>query len=260
MNREPLDIVPIWLLFVAVCVFTGLALEAGYRLGKWRHTRTAGEKETAVGAMVASILALFAFMLAFTFGMAASRFEARRVVVLEEANAIGTTYLRTRLLHEPQRSASARMLREYVDVRISGVQDGKTREAITRSEELQESLWAEAVREAESHPGEITALYIQSLNETIDLHSKRVQIGLRSRVPIVIWAGLFALALLGMSSVGYHAGLSETRRSPAMFGLVLAFAGVFYLIAELDRSNEGLLKVGQQAMIDVQRSMNAGQP
>jgi hypothetical protein len=260
MNREPLDIVPVWLLFIAVCVFTGLALEGGYRLGRWRHARTAGEKETSVGAIVGSILALFAFMLAFTFGMAASRFEARREVVLEEANAIGTTYLRTRLLHEQQRGASARLLREYVDVRARGVQDGKVQEAIDRSEEIQELLWAEAVKEADSYPGDIAGLYIQSLNEMIDLHAKRVQVGLRSRIPVSIWAGLFTLALLGMASVGYHAGLSETRRSPAMFGLVIAFAGVLYLIADLDRSHEGLLRVGQQAMIDVQRSMNAGKP
>jgi hypothetical protein len=260
MNREPLDIVPVWLLFVAVCLFTGLAQEGGYRLGRWRHARTTGEKEGAVGAMVGSILALFAFMLAFTFGMAASRFDARREVVLAEANAIGTTYLRTRLLHEPQRGASAHLLREYVDVRLRGVQEGKTQEAITRSEQLHELLWAEAMKEAESSPGEISALYIKSLNEMIDLHAKRVQVGLRSRIPISIWAGLFTLSLLGMASVGYHAGLSETRRSPAMFGLVLAFAAVLYLIADLDRSQEGLLRVGQQAMIDLQRSMNAGTP
>src|SRR5262245_64494451 len=122
MNAVPLDVAPIWLLFVAVCVFTGLALEGGYRFGRWRHARATEEKEAPVGAMVAAILALFAFLLAFTFGMAASRFEARRQGVLDEANAIGTTYLRTRLLPEPQRAESARLLREYVDTRVAAVQ------------------------------------------------------------------------------------------------------------------------------------------
>jgi hypothetical protein len=257
MNSEPLDVIPLWLLFVAVAFSTGIALEGGYRFGRWRRSQDAEEKETPVGAMVASILALFAFMLAFTFGMAGSRFEERREIVLEEANAIGTTYLRTRLLPDPQRTTSARLLREYVDVRIRGVQDGKVEEAIKRSEELQELLWVEAVTAAESKPGPIIGLYIQSLNETIDMHSKRIQVALRNRIPFIIWLGLFALALLGMSSVGYHAGLAETRRSPAMLVLILAFAGVFLLIADLDRAHEGLLKVSQQAMIDVQRSMKA---
>jgi len=80
-------------------------------------------------------------------------------------------------------------------------------------------------------------------------------VGLRSRIPVGIWTGLLALTLLGMASVGYHSGLAATRRSPAMLGLVLALAGVLYLITDLDRGHEGLLQVSQQAMIDVQRSM-----
>jgi hypothetical protein len=260
MSNEPLDVVPIWLLFVAVAFFTGLALEGGYRVGRWRRFGSTEEKEAPVGAMVGSILALFAFMLAFTFGMAGSRFEARRGVVLDEANAIGTAYLRTRLLPEPQRSASAKLLREYVDARVQGVRDGKVQEAITRSEELQELLWVEATRAAETYPGPITGLYIQSLNETIDMHSKRIQVGLRNRIPFIIWIGLMVLALLAMSSVGYQSGLAGTRRSPAMVGLILAFAGVFFLIADLDRAHEGLLKVGQEAMVDVQRTMNTANP
>src|SRR6478752_7173274 len=117
MHKALLDTVPLWLLFAVVCVLAGVALEGGYRLGRWRHARTEDEKETPVGAMVGSILALFAFLLAFTFGRAGSRFEARRQAILEEANAIGTTYLRTRLLAEPPRNESARLLRQYVDLR-----------------------------------------------------------------------------------------------------------------------------------------------
>jgi hypothetical protein len=256
MKNEPLDAVPLGLLFVVVCVVAGLALESGYRLGRWRHSLSSEEKESPIGAMVGSILALFAFMLAFTFGMAGGRFESRRAVVLEEANAIGTTYLRTQLLPEPQRSASARLLKEYVDVRLRGVQEGKIEEAIARSEKLHELLWVEAIQAAEKAPGPITGLYIQSLNETIDLHSKRIQVGLHNRIPISIWIGLFTLALLSMASVGYQAGLAATRRSPAMLGLVLAFAGVLFLIADLDRAHDGLLKVSQQAMIDLQRTLH----
>ena len=257
MNREPLDVVPIWLLLVALCVFTGLALEGGYRLGQWRHARAQEEKATPVGAMVGSILALFAFMLAFTFGMAGSRFEARRQTVLEEANAIGATYRRTQLLHEPQRSVSAKLLREYVDVRVRGMQEGKVEEAITRSEELQEQLWVEATKAAESDPGPITALYIQSLNQMIDLHAKRVQIGIRSRIPFSIWMGLFAIALLAMASVGYQAGLSPTQRSPLMLALVLAFARVLISSRIWTAQREGFLIVSQEAMTDLQRTMNA---
>jgi hypothetical protein len=232
-------------------------MEAGYRFGGWRRARTADEKEAPVGAMVGSILGLLAFLLAFTFGLAASRFDARRQTVLEEANAIGTTYLRARLLPEPQRSEIAKLLREYVDARVRGVQEDNVAEALVRSEELHELIWAQTVGAAENKNGNaiMTGIFVQSLNEMIDLHAKRVLVGIRSRIPLSIWLSLVTLALLGMTAVGYQSGLAATRRSPAMLGMVLAFSGVLLLIADLDRGAEGFLRVSQQAMADVQRSM-----
>jgi hypothetical protein len=257
MHQEPLDSVPLWLLFVAVCGITGLALEGGYRLGTKRHARNADEKEAPVGVMVASILGLFAFVLAFTFGMAAERFDKRRQAVLDESNAIGTTYLRARLLPEPQRAESARLLREYVDVRVRGIQEHKIQELRVRSEELHALLWVEAAKAAERQPNDITGLYIQSLNQMIDMHGVRVQVGLRNRIPATIWVVLLLLAALSMASVGYQDGLSGSRRSPAMIVLVLAFASVLFLIADLNRPQEGFLTVSQQALLDLQSSMKA---
>jgi hypothetical protein len=256
MHREPLDFLPLWGLFLAHCLIGWLAVQGGFWFGRWRHCHEAGEKEAPVGALVAAILGLLAFILAFTFQMAASRFDARRQVVLEEANAIGTTYLRTRLLSEPQRSETARLLRDYVDVRIRAIESGDLATAVARSEQLQEQVWLQAVAAAEKNPNPVqTGLFIQSLNEMIDLHAKRILIGVRSRIPLVIWLGLFALAFIGMASIGYQAGLAETQRSPAMLAIVLAFAGVLALIADLDRGQEGFLTVNQEAMTDLQRSM-----
>jgi hypothetical protein len=252
----PLDTLPLWGLLLAAAVALGLALEIGYRAGKWRHVQTPDEKEQPVGAMVASILGLLALVLAFTFSMAASRFDARRKTLLAEANAIGTTYLRSRLLPEPQQSQIARLLRQYVDVRIRAIEEGNLDEALARSEELHELLWMQTTGVAEKDSASIiTGVFIQSLNELIDLHAERVQVGLRSRIPLVIWAGLFGLAVLSMAAVGYQSGICATSRSPAMPGLVLAFAIVLAIIADLDRPREGLLQISQQAMQDVQKSM-----
>jgi hypothetical protein len=107
IHAEPLDVVPLWALFGALCVVLWASLEGGYRLGRWRRSRTADEKEAPVGAMVGAILGLLALALASTFGLAANRFEARRQALLEEANAVGTTYLRTGLFPEPQRAEAA---------------------------------------------------------------------------------------------------------------------------------------------------------
>ena len=130
--------------------------------------------------MVAAILGLVAFMLAFTFSLAASRFDAKRQTVLEEANAIGTTYLRTRLLPEPHKTEAAKLLGNYVDVRIRGVQEGNFAEAIAESEKLQELIWRQAIAAADKDHGSImTGLFVQSLNEMIDVHAKRMLTGLR---------------------------------------------------------------------------------
>lgn len=256
MSIAPLDVIPLWAMFLASGTLLWSAMEGGYRLGLWRRSRITDEKEQPVGAMVASILGLVALVLGFTFSLAASRFDDRRMAVLEEANAIGTAYLRARLLPEPQRIEIARLLREYVDVRVHATEAGKTEEAIARSEALHELLWAQATAAAEQDTGSImTGVFIQSLNDVIDLHAKRVLVGMRSRIPIVIWIGVFGLASLGMAAVGYQSGLAATKRSPVMLGLVMAFAAVLLLIADLDRGQEGLLRISQQSMLDLQKTM-----
>ncbi|HEY2785241.1 MAG TPA: hypothetical protein VGJ05_09725 [Fimbriiglobus sp.] len=257
MTQEVMDFVPLWLWFVILCIVTGLALEFGYRFGKQRRARTEGEKEAPVGAIVGSILGLFAFMLAFTFGMAGSRYEDRRKAVLEEANAIGTTYYRTSLLPEPQRTASAKLLREYVNVRVQGVEEGKPAVAIARSKEIHDDLWNQATAALENNKAPLGDFYyILSLNSMIEMHTRRVQAGLFSRIPLTIWMGILVLSVVAMSAVGYQSGLSQTRRSPTMVGLLFSFAGVMILIADFDRGHAGTHGVSQQAMTDLRATMN----
>lgn len=256
MSPEPLDLVPLWIFFLLATAGSLLGVEGGYRIGSWRHAQAIDEKESSVTAMVGSILGLLAFMLAFTFGLASTRFDARRSAVLEEANAIGTTYLRARLLPEPQRSSARILLRDYTELRTRATDPATIADVLAKSEELHQQLWTQATAAAEQDPHSITTgLFLQSLNETIDLHAQRVFVGMQSRIPQSIWLALFSLTLLGMSSVGYQAGLSATRRSPEMALLALAFAIVLFLIVDLDRSHEGLLEVSQQAMIDLFKSM-----
>lgn len=258
MQPEFFDFIPMWALPAVLVGMLTLAMELGYRVGKWRHAKFPDERDQPVGAIVASILGLLALVLAFTFNLAASRYEARRQTILEEANAIGTTYLRAATLPAPERAKSAQLLREYVRVRVAGVRDNQIDAMRIDSEKLQSQLWTQAVSAAERDPHSITTgLYMQSLNSLIDLHAKRILVGIRNRIPAVIWAALLGLAVVGMTAVGYQSALAATRRSPAMLALVLAFAGVVYLIADLDRVQQGLVRVSQQAMLDVQKSIGA---
>ncbi len=254
----PLDLLPIWGVFLATVAVVLLAVEGGFRLGQYRRRRSEQEDKPPVGEMVAATLALLAFMLAFTFGLAASRFDVRRGLVIDEANAIGTTYLRAGLLPEPHRSDVRSLLREYVDVRLEAVQPGKLSRSIGRSEELHARLWAHAVAVGEKNPGSIVVgLFIASLNEVIDLHAKRLALGVRNRIPGTIWAALSFVTIIGTSVMGYHAGLAGSGRSLALLVLVLAFSAVVTLIADLDRPQEGLLRVSQQTMIDLQKTLAA---
>lgn len=252
-----LDAFPLWTLFPLTVLIAMASVEVGYRIARYRRQRYRDEKESPVGPMVAATLGLLAFMLAFTFGMAASRFEDRRQAVLSEANAIGTMYLRTAMIAEPMRTESRNLIREYVDLRLEGSQLGKTDQAISKSEDLHRRLWTQAVAAVEQERTAITGLFVQSLNVVIDLHSKRIMAGLRSRVPGAIWVGLYSLAVLAMGVTGYHDGQSSNRRSVAMIALVLAFSAVLFLIADLDRPGQGLLLVSQQSMLDLRNSIAA---
>jgi hypothetical protein len=253
-----IDFLPLWGVFLATLLLVLLCVEVGYRLGQLRRQRSEREKEAPVGGMVAALLGLVALMLAFTFGLAGARFDARRQVVLDEANAIGTTYLRAAMLPEPHQARLRTLLREYVDVRVNAVLSptADVRQAVRRSEQLHNLLWAEAVAAANQSPNSIIAgLFVQSLNEVIDLHSKRVTVGLRSRIPASIWIGMYGISVLALLSLGYHSGLAGTSRSAAILAVAIALSTVVWLIADLDRPREGSLRVGQQAMIDLQKSI-----
>jgi hypothetical protein len=150
----------------------------------WENSAAGGtsrRKEAPVGTMVRATLGLLVFILAFTFGLAAARFDTRRQVLLDEANAIGTTYLRAGMLLEQGDQVRA-LLRDYVGVRLDAVRSGDVTEGIRRSENIQQQLWAKAETVGRKNPNSIVVgLFVQSLNELIDLHAKRVQAAVRSR-------------------------------------------------------------------------------
>jgi hypothetical protein len=260
-GNAPLDALPLWAIFLATIATIALANECGYWLGQARSRQKDRESESPVGGMVGAELGLLAFLLAFTFGIAASRFDIRRQVVLDEANAIGTAYLRAAMLPEPHPAEVRRLLREYADVRIAARRGASLEDAIRRSEDLHGRLWAEAVGAAQKDPRSIpVGLFIQALNEVIDLHAKRLTASVRSRIPTAIWVVLYGVAILAFITMGYHVGLIRTSRSPGIVVVALTFAAVMWLVVDLDRPGEGWLTVNQQAMIDVRGSMDATKP
>ncbi len=177
--------------------------------------------------MVAAALALLAFLLAFIrFGLGSAR--CPESLVIDEANAIGTTYLRADLLHEPR----GRRSRPPLPVRgrcLEAVQPGNLEQSIRRSEKLHAELWSRG-RHWKKHQGSIVVgLFIASANELIDLHTKRLAMRALNRLPGPIWAALDFVAIIATAVMGYHSGLSGARRSPAILAQVLAFSAVMPL-------------------------------
>lgn len=258
-SSTPLDLIPLWALCVVLLVANLVLDECGFRLGRLRASRTRKENDTIVGAIVTTELGLLAFLLAFTFGVVTSRFDERRRVLVDEANAISTTYLRAALLPEAQGAAARRLLRDYVDVRLQVAGGTAVDEALRRSENIHQELWTQAVIAAQHDPQSIpTSLFVQSLNDMIDEHSLRVMTAVRNRMPLAVWVVLFGVGLLSFFTMGYQAGLTRGSRTPVTIVVAATFVAVIWLVADLDRPHEGFLRVNQEPMLEVRTMMHGG--
>ena len=231
--------------------------ESGRRLG----VRAASRGGDSVSTLESAILGLLALMIGFTFAMALSRFEARRDAVLNEANAIGTTALRARLLPEPQRSNALQLLEEYVKIRLDitrrPVSQAELIAAIDRSYALQEALWQQAMAVAAKDNGLVpTGLFVQTLNEMIDNQEKHLT-ALRNRVPNIVMLALFGIATIASAFAGYASGLEARRTRLPIYITGLLVSGVILLILDLDRPSVGFIEVSQQPMIDTAASIAA---
>ena len=231
--------------------------EMGWQLGIRNKGHIGGNITTLESAM----LGLLALMLAFTFSMALTRFEARRDAILNEANTIGTTALRARLLPEPQRSETLKLLRDYLQIRLDIARSGTSllerNAAVERSNALQEALWQQAKAMASKDKGLIpTGLFIQSLNTMIDEQAKRLS-GLRNRIPNSVLFTVFVVAGVAGAFAGYASALDKKRSRLPVYAMGLLVSAVIFLIVDLDRPSAGFITNSQQPMIDVAGSIGS---
>jgi hypothetical protein len=229
--------------------------EIGRRLGTRIGTKGGDNVSTLEGA----ILGLLALMISFTFAMALSRFEARRDAVLSEANAIGTTALRARLLPVPHNSEVLKLLHEYVQLRLDVTQGFvsslELNETIVRSNAIQEALWQQVKAVAAKDSGMVpTGLFIQTLNEMIDDQEKRLT-SIRNRVPNIVLLALYAMATIAAGFTGYAGGLEASRSRLPVYLMAILIAAVILLIQDLDRPGTGFITVSQQPMVDTAASL-----
>lgn len=242
------------------CVFFALmlaAIELGFRLGRKAEASTGAQTKSQIAIVEAALLGILALLLGFTMSMAVSRFEARKQLVLSEANAIGTSYLRAQLLPAPEGTEIASLLRQYINVRVqygtSGDDLAPLDDLHTQTAHLQTELWTQAAAYAQKDPNQVKAgLLLQSLGEAIDLETARWTAFQNHVPPNVIYVNAI-VALLSAMLVGYAFGLDGRRNPFSMCVLVLAITLVLAVIVDLDRPRSGFIRANQQPMIDLQR-------
>ena len=257
MNLDMIESLPIAVIYACIASVMLVFCEVGYRTGDRARTRQDKEAPASLGSMVGGLLAMLAFVLAFSFSMAATQHDLRKTNVLEEANAIGTAYLRADLLDQQHRTALRELLREYVDVRLQAAEGAPVEVSLAKSVEIHARLWAQVSSAAIQSPNTNTALAVQSINAVIDIHEKRLTAAVHNRIPGVVWLGLLLISALTMTTIGVQVGLTGKRRLIAVIPLALAFSVLVTLVVDLNRPQSGLITIGQQAMLDVQRGMRA---
>jgi hypothetical protein len=249
------DTLPFWVIALFAIIVVLLSIELGWRLGLFATKKLKLKSGFSFSIAVGSTLGLLSFLLAVTFSMSLSRYDLRKANVTSEANAIGTTYLRTDFLPEPLREEAQQQLRDYTSLRVGGEASILSDDGMARSGLLQNSLWKIATSAVKQSDTISTGLFVQSLNEMIDMDTTRVA-GLRNKLPDDIWFMLVLVTVFSMASLGFEYGIQGKRSWIGNILLVIAFTAVILLIADLDRPQQGLVQISQQPLMDLLSHMS----
>ena len=210
--------------------------------------------------VLSAVLGLLALLLGFTFSIAVDRYEARRHLVLEEANVIGTAYLRAQLLEEPHRTRMSNLLVRYTDTRLAlaKASPDQVRALIRTNDALVTQIWG-AVKASfpTIRTSAFSAAYLQAINSMIDIGSARVVARL-ARVPFAVIAVLFVYTLTTAAVLGYVLKGPRSRRVASFLLGLLSLALV--LIVDINRPVAGAVREGQGPMESLRRTLDTWRP
>lgn len=247
----------------ALGLFFGMLafLELGRKIGVRHMAKDAEGARAGVGAVEGAVFALLGLLIAFTFSGAASRFDTRRQMLVEEVNAIGTAYLRIDLLPPSERPPLREAFRQYVDTRLEVYRQfpniAAVREKLEQATALQRVIWNQAV--AACHAGgnqSATMLLVPALNQMIDITTTRTMAA-QLHPPTVIFAMLAVLALASSSLVGYSMAGGKTRSWVHIVGFAAIIAVTMYVILDIEYPRLGVFRLDafDHAMVELRQSM-----
>ncbi len=257
-----LDQLPIWAIYLFTVVLVLLVTEVGFRLGvRLQHRDPRFLQGSMPVAEVAGLLGLLGFLLAFSIGIAVNHFDTRRGLVVADANAIEMSYLRTSFLGEPDRTKARDLLREYVDLRLAAVDPANLEGARGRSEEIHNQLWLIVEGQVGQNPTDGAAtLFVDAVNHMFDTHGQRLGAVSTLRLRPLMWQVLYGAVVLTFFLIGLVSSVDGKRNAIVWILLALVLAAVLMLIADLDRPQQGLITVSQQAFGYLQRQIGTPAP
>lgn len=253
-NIHLFDFLPLWIIFFCLIGFIMLSIWSGVVFVRLRKERR--KKSTELGhlnTVVGGTLGLVALILAFTFNITLTRFDARKHYLLQEVNAIETTWLRAGLISEPRSSEVKDLLLEFVRLRVAtGKQTEKILEVIPQSNKIEKKIWFHVKELSKNEPRNdiFNALFIEAVNEMFDDQTKRLTATLSYRIPTLIWISFFVLILISMFGVGCIFGEKKETNWQIILVLALALGIVIATIIDLD-STSGVIQINYAPIFDL---------
>jgi hypothetical protein len=238
-----------------------LLLETGRGIGSRRLTRDPEGAREGLGVVEGAVFSLLGLLIAFTFSGAATRFEGRRHLIVEEANNIGTAWQRIDLLPATAQPALRELFRRYLDSRLDSyrkVQDPSAAAAeLARSLQLQGAIWTNTVaacHEAGSSP--LHAMLLSALNPMFDVTTTRTE-AMKNHPPLIIFVMIGVLSLVASLLAGYGMAGGKSRSSIHYLGFAAITALIIYVIVDIEYPRFGWIRVdaADRVLIELRESM-----
>ncbi len=243
------------LVFLASVLLLWIAAVIGAKLHSGRRVLKPEEHDD-FGIVLGATLTLLALIIGFTFSMAINRYDQRKNLEEEEANAIGTEFVRTDLLPAGNAAKVRSLLRDYLDQRIRFYQtrDAANLQQIDASTgRLQNELWSSVQVPASTQPSPVIALAVSGMNDVLNSQGY-TQASWWNRIPPEAWVLMRLIAICANVLLGYRLHRSQRLRSLLVLPVIISIS--FGLIADIDSPRWGLIRVNAQNMVSLSHSLH----
>lgn len=241
---------------IASFIFLWIGIFIGSRIREAYSKEIEGEGKM-IAVLEGALLTFFGLLMGFVLSMAVSRYDIRKDLIVKEANAIGTTWLRSEALEDPVRTQTQQLLRQYISTRreflTSGHNQQEFQQSLVGTSQLQDRLWSIASNYAVGHRDPVTTLYLTALNASIDTAEERTA-AFENRIPTEAWGMLLFIGFAATVVIGINEG---SHSSVLKIMLPIIIAGALALTLDVDSPRYGLIRLTQPSMDRVEHQILA---